>query len=98
MRRVRKERIDNVKVRSRFLNNPYISDYIIMRTLRYIGKTIQNDNKKTLHKQFLTSFTHLPKHAGGQQKTHRDHVCFINENSNPRPTERRATETMGDTY
>jgi hypothetical protein len=72
-RRLREERINNDEVRSRFLKIPDIYEYLTKITLRYIGKTIQND-QKALQKQFLIAFTHSPKKSGGQQQTHRDDV------------------------
>ena len=75
MNDVKEKRITNQAIREKFHNIHTIKDFITRRSLNYLGKTVRTDGDNKLHKCFLTAYCHSPRHAGGQQKTHRD--CFV---------------------
>jgi hypothetical protein len=75
MKRAREEKINNSEVIKRFHGIPTSNAFATLRTIRYIGKTVQNMKANALRKQLIAAFCHSPRHYGGQQRTHRDHFA-----------------------
>jgi hypothetical protein len=60
MKIVREERISNAEIRKRFMSIPKITDFVTRSTLRYIGKTIQNEDECAFEKQCITVYFSSP--------------------------------------